>query len=215
MSRSTPRLAPGVSITKTNLTVTEGNQTGETYLIVLGSQPTASITVFSTANGNNDVRTDRTSKTFTTLNWDTPRPVTVWADEDADTTDETVTITHAVTSSDADYNGIAVPNLTVTIIDNDTPQVTGVWTQPGDRQLTVNWTATDKATGYKVQWKAPGDNYNTYGRLATITSGSTTTYTIPNLTNGTEYTVLVTATWTGHPDGPRSDEATGTPTATP
>ena len=36
-----------------------------------------------------------------------------------------------------------------------------------------------------------------------------------NLTNGTEYTVLVTATWTGHPDGPRSDEATGTPTATP
>ena len=215
LSRSTPRLAPGVSITKTTLTVAEGDSTGQIYLIVLGSQPTDAVTVFSTANGNNDVRTDRTSKTFTTQNWDTPRPVTVWADEDADTTDEAVTITHQVVSDDANYDGITVSNLTVTVVDNDTPQVTGVWTQPGDRQLTVNWTATDKANGYKVQWKAPGDNYNTYGRLATITSGSTTTYTIPNLTNGTEYTVLVTATWTGHSDGPRSDEATGTPTATP
>ena len=59
----------------------------------------------------------------------------------------------------------------MTVIDNDTPQVIGVWTQPGDRQLVVNWTATDKATGYKVQWKAPGDNYNTNARMATITSG--------------------------------------------
>ena len=79
----------------------------------------------------------------------------------------------------------------------------------------MNWTATDKATGYKVQWKAPGDNYNTNARMATVTGGSTTTHTIPNLTNGTEYKVLVTATWTGHSDGQASEEATGTPTATP
>ena len=141
--------------------------------------------------------------------------MTVWAHEDADTTNETVTITHRVESADANYEGITVPNLTVNVIDNDTPQVTGVRTQPGDRQLVVNWTATDKATGYKVQWKAPGDNYNTNARMATITSGSTTTYTIPNLTNGTEYTVLVTATWTGHSDGTTSEAVTGTPTATP
>ena len=141
--------------------------------------------------------------------------VTLTTNEDTNTTDETVTVTHAVTSSDADYNGIAVPNLTVNVIDNDTPQVTGVWTQPRNRQLVVNWTATDKATGYQVQWKAPGDNYNTNARMATITSGSTTTYTIPNLTNGTEYTVLVTATRTGYSDGQTSDAVTGTPTATP
>ena len=152
---------------------------------------------------------------FSELNWDTPRPVTVWANEDADTTNETITMTHRVVSDDANYDGITVPDLAVTVIDNDTPQVIGVWTQPGDRQLVVNWTATDKATGYKVQWKAPGDNYNTNARMATITSGSTTTYTIPNLTNGTEYTVLVTSTWTGHSDSPTSDPVTGTPTATP
>ena len=38
LSRSTPRSSPGISITKTNLTVTEGNRTEVTYLIVLGSQ---------------------------------------------------------------------------------------------------------------------------------------------------------------------------------
>ena len=64
--------------------------------------------------------------------------VTLTTNEDTNTTDETVTVTHAVTSSDADYNGIAVPNLTVNVIDNDTPQVTGVWTQPRNRQLVVN-----------------------------------------------------------------------------
>ena len=106
----------------------------------------------------------------------------------------TVTITHTAVSADANYHGITVSDLTVNVIDNDTPQVTGVWTQPGDPHLVVNWTATDKATGYKVQWKASGDNYNTYSRSATITGGSATTHTIPNLTNGTEYTVRVTAT---------------------
>ena len=99
--------------------------------------------------------------------------------------------------------------------DNDTAQVTGVWTQPGDRQLVVNWTAAENATGYTVQWKAASQLDNTYGRVATITGGSTTSYTIPNLTNGTEYTVRVTVTRTGASDGPPSEEATGTPTATP
>ena len=119
------------------------------------------------------------------------------------------------TTGDADYNGITISSLTVTVLDDDTPKVTGVWTQAGDRQLVVNWNATDKATGYKVQWKQQGENYNTNARSATITSGTTTSYTIPNLTNGTEYTVLVTATWTDHSDGQTSDAVTGTPTATP
>ena len=60
-----------------------------------------------------------------------------------------------------------------------------------------------------------GQSYNTYGRIETITSGSTTSYTIPNLGNGTEYMVRVTATRTGVSDGPPSAEVTGTPTATP
>ena len=83
--------------------------------------------------------------------------------------------------------------------------------EPGDMQLVVNWTAVDNATGYKVQWKSGVQDYNTGDRQATVTSGSTTTYTIPNLTNGIEYTVQVIATRTGANDGPPSTEAPETP----
>ena len=65
-------------------------------------------------------------------------------------------------------------------------QVMGLMVEPGDMQLEVNWTAVDNATGYKVQWKSGVQDYNTGDRQATVTSGSTTTYTIPNLTNCTD-----------------------------
>ena len=60
-----------------------------------------------------------------------------------------------------------------------------------------------------------GQGYNIGDRQATVTSGSTTRYTIPSLTNGTEYTVRVIATRTGATDGPPSAEVTGTPFTTP
>ena len=90
-------------------------------------------------------------------------------------------------------------------------RVMGLMVEPGDMQLVVNWTAVDNTTGYKVQWKSGVQDYNTGDRQATVTSGSTTTYTIPNLTNGTEYTVQVIATRTDANDGPPSAEAQETP----
>ena len=101
--------------------------------------------------------------------------------------------------------------VTATITDNDTAQVMGVTVAPGPRQLEVNWTAVGNATGYKVQWTSGGESYNTSDRQATVTSGSTTNYTIGSLVNGTEYTVRVIATQTGANDSLPSEEATGTP----
>ena len=97
---------------------------------------------------------------------------------------------------------------TVTIIDDDTAQVTGVTVDEGDAQLVVNWTAVDNATGYTVQWKSGGQGYNTGDRQATVTSGTTTSHTITDLTNGTEYSVQVSATRTDANDGPPSAEVT-------
>ena len=97
----------------------------------------------------------------------------------------------------------------------DLEQVLGVGVAPGNAQLVVTWTAVDNATGYTVQWMSSGQGYNTGDRQATVTPGSTTRYTIPSLTNGTEYTVRVIATRTGADDGPPSDEVTGTPFTTP
>ena len=97
----------------------------------------------------------------------------------------------------------------------DLAQVLGVGVVPGNAQLVVTWTAVDNATGYTVQWMSSGQGYNIGDRQATVTSGSTTRYTIPSLTNGTEYTVRVIATRTGADDGPPSDEMTGTPRVPP
>ena len=97
----------------------------------------------------------------------------------------------------------------------DLAQVMGVGVVPGNAQLVVTWTAVSTATGYTVQWMSGGQGYNTGDRQATVTSGSTTRYTIPSLTNGTEYTVRVIATRTGADDGPPSDEMTGTPRVPP
>ena len=97
----------------------------------------------------------------------------------------------------------------------DLAQVMGVGVVPGNAQLVVTWTAVDNATGYTVQWMSGGQGYNTGDRQATVTPGSTTRYTIPSLTNGTEYTVRVIATRTGADDGPPSDEMTGTPRVPP
>ena len=94
-------------------------------------------------------------------------------------------------------------------------QVMGVGVVPGNAQLVVTWTAVDNATGYTVQWMSVGQGYNTGDRQATVTTGSTTRYTIPSLTNGTEYTGRVIATRTGASDGPPSAEVKGTPFTTP
>ena len=102
--------------------------------------------------------------------------------------------------------------MAVTVTDNDTAQVTGVAVAAGNAQLVVSWTAVDNATGYTVQWKSGGENYDA-NRQATVTSGSTTSHTIPNLANGTAYTVRVIATRTGANDGPPSAEVTSTPVA--
>ena len=93
----------------------------------------------------------------------------------------------------------------------DLAQVMGVGVAPGNAQLVVTWTAVDTATGYTVQGMSGGEDYNTGDRQATVTSGSTTHYTIPSLTNGTAYTVRVIATRTGATDGPPSAEVTATP----
>ena len=94
-----------------------------------------------------------------------------------------------------------------------TTRPTNVRVTPGPVQLVVAWTEATGATGYKVQWKSGGQSYNTSSRQETVSGGSTTTYTIENLTIGTPYTVRVLATLAGGTDSTPSDEVMGTPYA--
>ena len=203
----------GVSVSETALTVTEQDATGDTYTVVLDTQPTADVTVTVAGHSGSDVTVSpsSTTLTFTSLNWQTAQTVTVKAGDDSGTANDMVTLTHAAASSDTAYHGITVAGVAVTVNDNDTAQVTGVVVTPGNAQLVVGWAAVPNATGYRVQWKSGGQGYNTGSRQATITSGSTTSHTIGSLMNGTEYTVRVTAVRAGANDGLPSDEMTGIP----
>ena len=205
--------AAGVTVSETALTVTEEDTTGDSYTVVLDSQPTANVVVTVAGHSGTDVLPAPTTLTFTSMNWETAQTVSVTAVNDADTVDETVSLTHAATSTDTDYDGITIAGVTVMVEDNDTAQVTGVVLTPGDGELVVAWAPVANATGYEVQWKSGGQSYNNSGRQATISSGSTASHTIPSLTNGTTYTVRVRATRTDANAGPYSDEAMDAPEA--
>ena len=207
--------AAGIAVSTAALTVTEQDSTGDGYTVVLDTEPTADVVVTVAGHVGTDVTANPTALTFTMSNWETAQTVTVTADDDADTTDDSVALTHSAASADSGYSGIAIAGVAVTVNDNDTAQVTGVGVAPGNAQLVVTWTAVDNATGYTVQWTSGGQGYNSGDRQATVTSGSTTSHTITGLANGTEYTVQVSATRTGANDGPPSDEMTGTPFTTP
>ena len=204
--------AAGVTVTETALTVAEEDTDGDSYTVVLDTEPTADVTVTVGGHSGTDVTPYPATLMFTVLNWDTARTVTVTAGDDADTANDSVTLTHSATSADSNYSGIVIAEVAVTVNDNDTAQVTGVSVAPGNTQLAVSWTAVDNATGYKVQWKSGSEGYNTGDRQAAVTSGSTTNHTILNLNNGTEYTVQVIATRTGANDGPPSTEMTSVST---
>ena len=205
--------APGVTVSESALTVTEEDTTGNTYTVVLDTRPTVNVTVTVAGHGGTDVTLTPSSGTltFTTTNWNTVQTVTVTATTDTDLTNDTVTLTHSAASADTNYGGITIGSVVVTVADNDTARVTGVVVTSGNARLVVNWAAVDNATGYKVQWKSGSESYNNTTRQFTATSGTTTSHTIPGLTNGTEYTVRVTATRTGASDGLPSDEEMGTP----
>ena len=200
---------PGVTIVPTTLDVVEGGTA--TYTVKLDTIPTADVAVAITSSDTGKATVLPETPTFTTVNWQTAQTVTVTGVEDADTTNDAVTLTHSATSTDTDYQGIMIAGVTVTVEDNDTAQVTGVMVEPGNGQLGVEWTAVANATGYEVQWKSSGQSYNNSGRQATVGSGSTTSHTISSLSNGTAYTVRVTATRTGANDGLPSEEVTKTP----
>ena len=203
----------GVTVSKTALTVTEADTTGDSYTVVLDSQPTANVVVTVAGHAGTEVLPAPTTLTFTSTTWNTPQPVTVTAADDTDTANDEVSLTHSAASTDSNYDAIVIGGVTVTVEDNDTAQVTGVMVAPGNAQLTVGWAAVANATGYEVQWKSGGQSYNTSDRQATVASGSTTSHTLPGLANDTEYTVRVRATRTGANAGPYSDEEMATPKA--
>ena len=118
--------AAGATVSATALTVTEQDATGDSYTVVLDTEPTHEVTVMVGGHAGTDVSLSSSTLTFTTSNWDQAQTVTVTALNDDDTADDAVTLTHTATSTDGNYSGIAIASVSVTVTDNDTttPAVT-------------------------------------------------------------------------------------------
>ena len=121
----------GVTVTPQTLEVTEDGTAD--YTIVLDTPPnlgtgnnqTGEVTVTVTP-GPGDVSLDGAALdgalalVFTLDNWDTPQTVKVRAADDADSVvDDPVALTHAVTGAATGYAGFTVPDVTVSIIENE------------------------------------------------------------------------------------------------
>ena len=106
----------GVTLSKSELEIAEGEDGA--YTVVLTSEPTGSVTVTpSRSSGDTDV-TVSGALTFTAGDWNTAQTVTVSSAGDTDAADDTAEIGHAV--SGADYGGVTVASVDVSVDDDET-----------------------------------------------------------------------------------------------
>ena len=174
--------------------VAEGAGTA-TYSVSLSAQPGADVSVkYGTSDGSAASGSDYSSSsgtlTFTPSNWDTAQTVSVSITDDSSSeSDETFTLALSEATGGSAVSTTA-SSVATTITDNDesTPtKVTNLQVSPGNGSLNVSWTAASEAPhGYSVRWRVRGQ-----GLLSPINEVDGTSFTIPNLTNGTTYVVRV------------------------
>jgi len=180
----TPPPTPGVTLTQTagNTTVTEGGNT-DTYSLVLKTQPTADVTI--TLTSNNQITLNSTSLTFTTTNWNTPQNLTITAVDDTLTEgNHTATITHNISSTDTNYNGLTIGTVNVSIQDNDAEIKGNIWNDIDGNAVN---NSEPNLSGWTVYLDTNNNNQLDTGETTTQTD-TNGNYSFSNLRPGT-YTV--------------------------
>ena len=188
-------------ITQSATSGTIGEAGAGTYTVVLNTQPTGTVTV-TPSSSDTGAATVSGALTFTTSNWNTEQTVTVTGVNDADTSNETVTISHSV--SGGDYGSVTMTNYTATITDDDSADSTsptmtitasgassitdGATTE--DTTLTMTFTSNEATTNFVV-----GDITVGNGTLSSFSATSSTVYTatLTPTREGTEVTIDVAA----------------------
>ncbi len=132
-----------VTITQTggNTRPIEGGTT-DNYGMTLDTQPTADVTITATSGTPTTATVNPGSLVFTSTNWNMAQSITVTGvDNDDDAVNQAVTISHAATSTDTDYN-LTPASVTATVIDDDPTTVTLAGAESDilagdDKQITV------------------------------------------------------------------------------
>jgi M6 family metalloprotease-like protein len=124
---------PGVTVTQSDgsTVVTEGEGgASDAYTVALNKQPAANVTV--TVSADAQLWASPTSLTFTAENWIMAQTVTVSAVDDvASEGVHTGKVTHAVSSADTNYNGLAAAGVAALITDNDPADMNVTWDAGG------------------------------------------------------------------------------------
>ena len=188
---------------KQTLTVEEEDTTGGSYTVALSAQPTANVTVTVEGHSDTDVilTPDPPTLVFTMMNWETAQTVTVTAGNDADTADDTVTLTHSVASTDTGYHGITIDSVDVTVTDNDSPSMTVTPSPPSMLFVDEGGTAT-----YTVKLDTAPTGDVTVAIASDDTGAATVSPASPDLHVPRTGTTPQTVTVTGVEDNDRDDE---------
>ena len=116
----TIQIQVGVATSVQELEVPEGG--ANTYSMVLSHQPSGDVTVtVNNPTDNSEVTATPRTLTFTQENWHAPQTVTVAAVHDGDAADDSATVTHGV--ADGGYDGVSVPDVAVTVDDDETVSI--------------------------------------------------------------------------------------------
>ena len=204
---------PGITFTPASLTVGEAG-VGR-YTVRLNAAPTSDVTV-AISSSNPDVTVNKSSLTFTTVNYATNQRVTVAAAEDADAADDTANLTHR--PSGGGYGSGQNKDLIVTVTDYDTARLElSVWfldvdeggqntytvklqTQPTTTvTVTVSSDDTDAATVSGPTLRFTASNWDTEQTVTVrgVNDGDSDdeTVTITNTASGGEYAGVTETVW--------------------
>ncbi len=198
---------PGVRVSTNRVTVGEGNTVS--WRVRLNTEPTADVTVAVASPDTDAVTVDTEELTFTTSNWSREQTVTATAVQDADFSDETVSITH-----DADGGGYeTVPVRPVAVVVDDDEEASVLLSVDA---LTV---AEDGANSYVITLAAQPQTMVTIAVASSDTDKATVVISAQGVLSADNWETGVTVTVSapdeqGTPVDTDDDEVTITHTST-
>ena len=113
--------AVGITVSSTSGLVSTEAGGAATFIVVLDTQPTASVTIGLSSDDTGEGTVSPSTLTFSTGNWSTAQTVTVTGVDDAvaDGNQSYTIVTAAAASSDTSYSGLNASDVSVTNSDND------------------------------------------------------------------------------------------------